>query len=792
MMFLNALLLGGAAAAAIPLIIHLLNRTRFKVLDWGAMHLLESALQINSRRMQWQAWLLLALRMAIPALLALCLARPVLTAWRTVTGGNQHSVVLVIDNSLSMQAACADMPATSSQPSESATGGRTCLDAAIAQASRLLERFGPSTEVTVLTSGGGVLDQTGGATFDSQRALRRLREIEAGAGPSAVSESLAAAFSQLSKATQPRRHVIWLSDFQRSDWEGLAPDQLAALSERGSGNAQKVEITLLPVVARGPENLSVTIDRPAGPSVVAQQQPVEVRAAIRNHGGTRIQSLPVVLAADGVSLAAKSVDIAPNSQVFLVFTCQLQSLGSHVLTVTIDEAAARAAAGEGQSAWVTSDDVARWSVEVIEPVRVGIVSPRAAGSKSIDDAMFISLALQPYAASLEQGAMSEETAGWAEAHAGADPIRCEIVNPTEITERWLASVRVVILASVPSLDQAAAERLTNWVEAGGALMICAGEGLQPNWYNQYWGEASSRRLLPAAYGAVVRPSDRKAAPLQIQMQNYEHPALAMFNRSSNGRLDSVDFRTWYQLTIPASTKSVSQFDKVAANQTSKVLTLLALENGDPLLLEQSRGRGRVLQWATSCGDRWSNLPLREVFLPLMQQLVISSATVGMPSLNLTTGQPLAIRWYAHLPATTATKKLDEASSASIDLLTPQGLRYRLDVQSAEDERSVQFLRTQFPGIYRLDGALGGSTPRALAIAVNATAEESALAPLSKTALDGVAERLEAQVQSSAEEFWQGELVKQTGREVWRWLLLALVACLLLELILQQSFTRAPA
>ncbi len=119
MTFLNWLLVGGTLAASIPLIIHLLNRTRFKVLDWGAMHLLESAIKINTRRLQWQALLLLLLRMLIPAVLALCLARPVLTAWRTAAGGSGHSVVLLVDNSLSMQAQAAKAATNSNSTRDS-------------------------------------------------------------------------------------------------------------------------------------------------------------------------------------------------------------------------------------------------------------------------------------------------------------------------------------------------------------------------------------------------------------------------------------------------------------------------------------------------------------------------------------------------------------------------------------------------------------------------------------------------------------------------------------------------
>ena len=40
MSFHNPWLLGGMAAFSIPLIIHILNKRRFKQVHWGAMHLL--------------------------------------------------------------------------------------------------------------------------------------------------------------------------------------------------------------------------------------------------------------------------------------------------------------------------------------------------------------------------------------------------------------------------------------------------------------------------------------------------------------------------------------------------------------------------------------------------------------------------------------------------------------------------------------------------------------------------------------------------------------------------------
>ena len=44
MTFLNAALLAGSLAFAIPIIIHLFHKSRFKIVPWGAMHLLEAVI----------------------------------------------------------------------------------------------------------------------------------------------------------------------------------------------------------------------------------------------------------------------------------------------------------------------------------------------------------------------------------------------------------------------------------------------------------------------------------------------------------------------------------------------------------------------------------------------------------------------------------------------------------------------------------------------------------------------------------------------------------------------------
>ena len=114
MAFLSPLLIWGTLLGAIPLIIHLLNRRRFRRVEWAPMRYLKLTIQRNRRRIQIEQLLLLLLRIALLVLLFFFLARPVLNPtgleqWLG-TGGASSQVVL-IDDSLSMGYAAGEAPA---------------------------------------------------------------------------------------------------------------------------------------------------------------------------------------------------------------------------------------------------------------------------------------------------------------------------------------------------------------------------------------------------------------------------------------------------------------------------------------------------------------------------------------------------------------------------------------------------------------------------------------------------------------------------------------------------------
>ena len=103
MSFLQPLLLWGLLAAAIPVIIHLLNRRRHKTVMWAAMQFLLKATRESRGKKKLRHILILTCRTLGVAALATAAARPLLSGVMGWVGGKPDLVVLILDRSASME-----------------------------------------------------------------------------------------------------------------------------------------------------------------------------------------------------------------------------------------------------------------------------------------------------------------------------------------------------------------------------------------------------------------------------------------------------------------------------------------------------------------------------------------------------------------------------------------------------------------------------------------------------------------------------------------------------------------
>src|SRR3984893_6554355 len=93
------LAVAGALVSA-PIIIHLINRMRFKRIRWAAMEFLLKSQKRNRRRLIIEQMILLLLRILLVLLVGFLVARFVGSALGSTAQGTMHLVIL--DDTLSM------------------------------------------------------------------------------------------------------------------------------------------------------------------------------------------------------------------------------------------------------------------------------------------------------------------------------------------------------------------------------------------------------------------------------------------------------------------------------------------------------------------------------------------------------------------------------------------------------------------------------------------------------------------------------------------------------------------
>ena len=110
MTFLNATLVLGVMAAAVPIVLHLLAKREPKKVVFPSVRFLVQRFESNRSRLRVRRWWLLALRILALALLALALARPVIhqslsVTWLTIALIAAFGVALLIMASIALSRA---------------------------------------------------------------------------------------------------------------------------------------------------------------------------------------------------------------------------------------------------------------------------------------------------------------------------------------------------------------------------------------------------------------------------------------------------------------------------------------------------------------------------------------------------------------------------------------------------------------------------------------------------------------------------------------------------------------
>ena len=289
--FLSPLFLIAAAAAAVPILLHLFHRKTELVIDFPAVSLLKRAPVQQHRRRRLRELLLLALRVIALILLALSFARPYFAGAAALDA--VPLTVIAVDTSMSMTA-----PGQFDRAREA--GERA---AAAAPAANALALIGFADSANVLVQ----------PTTDRSAITAALSQLRPGNGGTRFRTALSRA-SELIGARDGR--VVMITDLQQAGWESN--------DDGGLADGVAIEVISLPPPSG---NLAV---------MSAEKRDRRIVASIQNYGSSEVRA-PVRVFADGVEIARTDVTIGANGAADVDLPAALPASGD--AEVRVDDAA---------------------------------------------------------------------------------------------------------------------------------------------------------------------------------------------------------------------------------------------------------------------------------------------------------------------------------------------------------------------------------------------------------------------------------------------------------------------
>jgi len=590
------LLVAGVACTSIPILIHLLNKRRFRRIRWAAVDFLVEADRRNRRRVRLEEWILLALRCLAMLLIGLMLARwflrpDALLAVLGSTGVSERIVVL--DDSFSTGLA---------------TGGSQSGVTVFARSTQAIERLigwlreeSPRDRLTILLTSKPDTAWLAETRIGDVQMADFKTQLE-GLSPSSRCGNVAASMTAVRGLLDGREGsinatVYVLSDFQRSDWvAGTTADNRttgpAAVFSGWVDEDQTLRLVLIDVGVSDASNVAIAAIEPLQAQAVAGLTG-QYTARVSNFcsTATKASSMQVYIG-DAAQPAVPVPTIAPYQTVGVPVEVTFPNEGAETLSVEL----------EGDA--LTIDDTRTLAVPVQRALKVLIVNGEASSDTFDDEVYLLSVALRP------EGA----------AFSGNEPT---IIDENELEQTDLTGFHVVILANVYRLSEDIVAQLEAYAANGGGVMLFLGDQVDPELYNRLLYRAGVG-LLPARLTEIINiPAEQGGVGFGDIDET--HPALRGFRDSEVSHFEGIRVTGFVACRIDEKT-ATQPSDSDSSNQIpprapARVLLRFADSEDHPAIVERTFGQGRAILIATSADKEWNNWPNHPAYLVVMMELV---------------------------------------------------------------------------------------------------------------------------------------------------------------------------
>jgi hypothetical protein len=608
----------GALLASVPIIIHILNRRRFKLVQWAAMDFLLHAMRRNRRRIRFEQMLLLTTRCLLLLLAGIALARPFgcqSSSIGELVGRRSGLHVLVINNSYSM-AYQVDRP-----------NARTQLDQAKIIAKGIVDRLnsgGESVAIVLASRPASALIAT--PAYDLKSVMAAIDRIPQSYRGTDEAGALQLAADIARTATDQSNKTLYLiDDSKRIAWQS-DPDAIRQAGHDLAG-LYKNGITHFNLSVPGEWNDAV-VDIASADSLVTDRFAADFVADVRGFGPAAPQANVVwkvddLADASGAITAKISTEASP-----LTYTVSSLSGGYHIVSATITP-----------DDRLEIDNTRSRVVDVVSQLKVLIVEgERGVGGLGSSGA-FLDIALNP-------------SVGGPPGGKPASYISTDRISDLELENKILGDYRCVCLCGVGQIQDDEAEQLEKFVRQGGTLMVFMGDPVTAENYN---ATLYKHGLLPGPLTQRVSvAADQTPRRFAFDPKGVVHPILADFAGHENTGLEAAEIYSYWQIDLPANSKAERVLDFLPPAESKN-------QPPDPAITVHSLGAGRVVFYATSAdpNSEWTTFMAHQAYPALMHMLVLGTVSSGDSWMNLIVGQPLTIPAYVKLSTEPLLKDSDQ-------------------------------------------------------------------------------------------------------------------------------------
>lgn len=766
-------LIAGAAAALIPIVLHLLMKGRPKQIEFPALLFIRKTITRNQRRYTLKHLLLLTLRILLLIGIGLLLARPSFRAESfSASPGSKTLSALTAEKAPAAVALVID---TSVRMNRSADN-RSRLDEAKDLALTILSRLPAESEAAVIRSG----PEQDSFQIDLLAARKAIQDLTINSPARSLPDSITAAVRLLQNSKFDRRELFVITDKSAESWPGRQKENLLRLLDGIHKNKEdgRSDLNICLLDCRPEEKNAETffnsslLNSGLSAETVALNTSVRLETELAHTGAAKektveLSLLPLTKIDRANATKENSPKIVSNNS---SNTNQMEDPRSKN-TFFFDRAEKKASRSvsfpKGDSRRTVSfqitglkpgfyqgalrfsspdalaDDNIRWfSFEIKRDAKILIAAPDPADQKTL----FLREALAP--AELRK--------------IGSAPFDPQTVSLTRFEKMSAAELEKYQVIFLLDPDRRLADRaddLLAFVRNGGGLGIFFGRHAPaPALQSE-----TVRELIGGRISQQVRVPDWT---VHLSPRGYENGVLTAFRSFSAGT------------EIPWSALTVGRYWHFT-DLSEQAVRLIDYSDGRPALFTRSIGNGTVLTGTFPLSDLpgdapWNMIPTGDtawIFLVMIDGAARHLIAGRTSCLNYLTGEPVILRADG--------EKIPD--KAAIDL--PNG--QKIELTAEKDQARIQFPRAGQTGHYQIETADGPVFPAGFS--VNYSPAEFNLTPCSPTEIESFFPKDSVRWITGNEDFESVRTRQRIGRELYPILLLLLTGLIAFEWICSNRF-----